>query len=54
MASVVTNYQGSPQAGIKSDQVGMVWAEFVTRFTSHIKVELTVKAEWVAMLKGAG
>ena len=48
--------QGSPQADIKAEWVGVVWAGFVTTsilFPSHIKVKLTVKAEWASLLEGA-
>ena len=46
--------QCSPQADIKAERVGVVWAEFVNGFSSHIKVELTMKAEWAALPKGPG
>ena len=41
--------QGSPQADIEAERVGMVWAEFV-----RTSIEPTVKAEWAPLPNGPG
>ena len=45
--------QGSPQADIKAERMGVVWAEFVTTSIDFLPTS-TVKAEGAALLKGPG
>ena len=50
-------YQSFAREAIKAECVGVVWAEFMTTSSDFLptsKFNVTMKAEWAALLKGWG